>query len=124
MGTEPKVMLVEDDPSMQAVLRTLLELEGFTVIQGGDLLTAEALLAAIQTEQPDSILLDVHLRNSVNGIDLLRALRGIPGLPKTRVIMTSGMALEEECMAAGADDFLLKPFMPDELINKLRGSIA
>lgn len=117
-------MLVEDDPSMQAVLRTLLELEGFQVIQAADLLTADALLAAIQTEQPDTILLDVHLRNSVSGIDLLRTLRGFPGLPKTRVVMTSGMAMEEECMAAGADDFLLKPFMPDELITKLRGKTA
>jgi CheY-like chemotaxis protein len=121
MGTEPKVMLVEDDPSMQAVLRTLLELEGFQVFQAGDTLTAEALLAVIQAEQPDSILLDVHLRNNVNGVDLMRELRENPGLPKTRVVMTSGMAMEEECMAAGADDFLLKPFMPDELIQKLRG---
>lgn len=109
---------------MQAVLRTLLELEGFQVIQAGHLLTAEALLAAIQAEQPDTILLDVHLRNSVSGVDLLRALRGIPELPRTRVVMTSGMAMEEECMAAGADDFLLKPFMPDELIQKLRGGTA
>lgn len=121
MGTDPKVMLVEDDPSMQAVLRTLLELEGFTVIQAGDALTAEALLATIQAEQPDAILLDVHLRSNVNGVDLLRALRVMPNLPKTRVVMTSGMAMEEQCMAAGADDFLLKPFMPDELIKKLRG---
>lgn len=124
MGTDPKVMLVEDDPSMQAVLRTLLELEGFTVIQAGDVLTAEALLATIQAEQPDAILLDVHLRSNVNGVDLLREMRGIPGLPKTRVVMTSGMAMEEQCMAAGADDFLLKPFMPDELIQKLRGGTA
>ena len=109
---------------MQAVLRTLLELEGFQVIQGGDLLTAEALLEAIQSEQPDTILLDVHLKNDVSGVDLLRALRVMPNLPKTRVVMTSGMAMEAECMAAGADDFLLKPFMPDELIKKLRGGKA
>lgn len=109
---------------MQAVLRTLLELEGFQVIQGGDLLTAEALLEAIQSEQPDTILLDVHLRNDVSGVDLLRALQVMPNLPKTRVVMTSGMAMEAECMAAGADDFLLKPFMPDELIKKLRGGKA
>lgn len=121
MTSEPKVMLVEDDASMQAVLRTLLELEGFQVIQAPDLRTADDLLSTIRAELPDTILLDVHLKNNVSGVDLLRALRSDPGMPKTRVVMTSGMAVKQECIAAGADDFLLKPFMPDELIKKLRG---
>lgn len=121
MEAEPKVLLVEDDASMQAVLRTLLELEGFQVVQLADRLTTEALLLTIRTEQPDTILLDVHLKNNVSGIDLLRELRSDPDATQTRVVMTSGMAIKEQCMAAGADDFLLKPFMPDELIKKLRG---
>ena len=114
-----KVMLVEDDPSMQSLLRTLLELEGFQVSVPDNKPESE-LLAAIRAEQPDVILLDVHLRD-VSGIEVLRKLRNGDEASKTRVIMTSGMDVRDESFQAGADDFLMKPYMPSELIRKLRG---
>jgi DNA-binding response OmpR family regulator len=115
-----KVILVEDDASMQAVLRTLLEIEGFQVVTAPILQNQQELVRFIMDEKSDVILLDVYLRDS-SGIDLLRELRKDRDFAATRVIMTSGMAVKERCLAAGADGFLLKPFMPDELIEKLRG---
>ena len=114
-----RVMLVEDDPSMQSLLRTLLELEGFQVSVPGNKPESE-LLATIRAEQPDVILLDVNLRD-VSGIEVLRKLRSGEEANHTRVIMTSGMDVRDESMNAGANDFLLKPYMPSELIRKLRG---
>jgi DNA-binding response OmpR family regulator len=114
-------MLVEDDATMQAVLRTLLEIEGFTVISAADKRTEADLISAIRQEKPDSILMDVHLRNNLSGVELCKKLRAEGDIGKTRVIMTSGMDVQDQCMKAGANSFIMKPFMPDELIKKLRG---
>jgi CheY-like chemotaxis protein len=115
-----KVLLVEDDATMQAVLRTLLEIEGFTVILAPDRKGQHELVLFIKAENPDVILLDVHLRET-SGIEVLRELRQDEAFANTRVVMTSGLDVKEKCVAAGANSFLLKPYMPDELINKLRG---
>lgn len=114
-----KVMLVEDDPTMVAVLTTLLEIEGYQVSAPVNK-TLEEILEEIRSVQPDVILLDVHLRN-VSGYDVIKLVRDDRGLSEMKVVMTSGMDLKERCLAAGANTFLLKPYMPDELIEKLRG---
>jgi DNA-binding response OmpR family regulator len=115
-----KVLLVEDDATMQAVLRTLLEIEGFEVTIAPDCKGQTELVSFIKAENPDVMLLDVHLRET-SGIEVLRELRQDAAYATTRVIMTSGLDVKEKCIAAGANSFLLKPYMPDELINKLRG---
>jgi DNA-binding response OmpR family regulator len=115
-----KVLLVEDDATMQAVLRTLLEIEGFQVSIAPDRKGQKELVNFIKDENPDVMLLDVHLRET-SGIEILRELRQDAAYANTRVIMTSGLDVKEKCIAAGANSFLLKPYMPDELIKKLRG---
>ncbi|MEZ0396918.1 MAG: response regulator [Anaerolineales bacterium] len=112
-----KVLLAEDDPTMLSLLKTLLAIEGFEPVaileKHGDL------IENIRREQPQAILLDVNLGNR-DGIEIVRQIRAVPELQSVRVIMTSGLPRAEECLAAGADDFLLKPYMPDDLINRLR----
>ena len=114
-----KIMLVEDDPTMIAVLSTLLEIEGYQVIAPANK-TLDDIIQSIRSNQPDLILLDVHLRD-VSGYDVIKQVRSDPGLTGTRVVMTSGMDVKEQCLEAGANTFLLKPYMPDELIEKLKG---
>lgn len=114
-----KIMLVEDDPTMIAVLSTLLEIEGYHVIAPPNK-TLDEIVQAIRSEQPDTILLDVHLRD-VSGYDVIQQVRDDPRLNGTRVVMTSGMDVKEKCIEAGANAFLLKPYMPDELMEKLKG---
>lgn len=115
-----KVLLVEDDATMQAVLRTLLEIEGFQVVLAPDHRSLSELVTFIKGEKPDVMLLDVHVRE-VNGIDVLRELRLDSEFAATRIVMTSGLDMKEKCLAAGATSFLMKPYMPDELIKKLHG---
>lgn len=115
-----KVMLVEDDASMQSVLQTLLELEGFSVIQAPVSGTSAEIHQRIRDAQPDVLLLDVHLRG-LSGLEVLEQVRSDPTTAPIRVVMTSGMDRKHECLAGGADDFLMKPYMPDTLIQKLRG---
>ena len=72
----------------------------------------------IRNENPDAILLDVHLTYS-SGVDILTEIRANEQLKNLHVLMTSGMDLKDTCIKAGADGFLLKPYMPDELIQLL-----
>ncbi|MEB2335027.1 MAG: response regulator [Anaerolineaceae bacterium] len=112
----PKVLLVEDDQNMVALLCTLLKMEKFEVV------AAEAdadFLALVSQESPDALLMDVHL-NGLNGLDVVRALRADSRFDDLHIVMTSGLDMREECLRSGANAFLLKPFMPDDLIALLR----
>lgn len=119
----PRVMLLEDDPSMLSLLHTLLQLEHFEVVSGERESDLPALLEAIRRAQPDMILIDVHL-SQVNGLELLKRLRREADTAGIAVIMASGMDMAEECLRAGADAFVLKPFLPDELVREMRQVLA
>jgi DNA-binding response OmpR family regulator len=116
-----KVMLIEDDRTMLSLLSTLLGMEGFQVVTAGDE-SVEIIHQALKTEQPATVLLDVNLRH-LNGLDVLRDIRQDPEMDFVRVIMSSGIDYREQCIEAGAQDFILKPYMPDDLIKKIRRSL-
>ena len=111
-----KVMIIEDDPTMVSLLGTLLDMEGFQVAK---LDKFNSVLEDIEREDPDLILMDVHL-DSKDGLDILTELRQDKKLKATKVIMSSGMDKKYESTLAGADDFLMKPYMPDELIDLVK----
>jgi DNA-binding response OmpR family regulator len=115
-------MLFEDDRTMLGLLTTLLEIEGYQVAQCEGF-TEESLFHKLSIEKPDILLMDVHLRKA-NGLDILRALRLNADFHDLRIIMTSGMNLKENCLNDGANAFIMKPFMPEELINTLQKQIS
>lgn len=114
-----RVLLIEDDKTMLTLLQTLLRFEGFEALQPENDDSLEAMVSFIQQEKPALILLDVNLRQ-LNGFDLLRLIKKIPDLSGVRVLMSSGMDFSENCVKEGADGFILKPYMPDELIHQIR----
>ncbi len=77
------------------------------------------ILDNIREARPDILLLDVYLGDR-NGVDLVHEIRQEADLHNIRIIMVSGLDKTEECLAAGADKFLLKPYMPNELFELLR----
>lgn len=111
-----KIMLVEDDLTILSLLSTLLHFEGYQVTKVEDF---GNVLDEIRSEKPDLVLMDVHLEE-VDGISVLADIRKEKPLKKLKVIMSSGMDHTEECLAKGADDFILKPYMPDELIERIK----
>ena len=114
-----KVLLAEDDITMVSLLKTLLKMDGFEVVA----LQADAdVPAAVRLERPDVLLLDVHLSRQ-SGLEILEELRGSADTKDVRVVMSSGASVKEECMRRGANGFLLKPFMPDDLISILKQTI-
>ena len=109
-------MIVDDDRTMNSLLQTLLELDGFSVVlcpQG------DQVLATATAQKPDVILMDLHI-GEANGLELLREIRQHPELKSLPVVMSSGMDVEDECQAAGANAFVLKPYPPEQLSATLK----
>ncbi|MBN1146912.1 MAG: response regulator [Anaerolineales bacterium] len=113
-----KLLLIEDDVTMLALLGTLLQMEGFEIAQLESDESIERIMRTVKQEKPAAVLLDVHLRN-VNGFDLLFRIRQDKSLEGTRVIMSSGIDFSARCLQEGADGFVLKPYMPEDLIHEI-----
>jgi len=111
-----KILLAEDDPTMISLLKTLLKMEGFEVVA---LDVYSDVTEAVQREMPDTLLMDVHLGGQ-NGLQILESIRRNDDLANIRIVMTSGLNMKDECISRGASAFLLKPFMPDDLISVLK----
>jgi DNA-binding response OmpR family regulator len=111
-----KVLLAEDDSTMVSLLKTLLNMEGFDVVA---LDIHSDVAAAVEKERPHALFMDVHLAGK-NGMQILESIRGNQKNSNVRIIMTSGMNMKDECISRGADAFLLKPFMPDDLLKALQ----
>jgi DNA-binding response OmpR family regulator len=110
-----KVMLIEDDRTMLSLLGTLLQIEGFQVVMAADQKMNE-IFTQLSQEQPDIALLDVNLRQG-SGLDLLQHIRQDETLNHVRILMSSGIDYRDQCLEKGADSFILKPYMPEDLIN-------
>lgn len=111
-----KVLLAEDDKTMVSLLKTLLNMEGFEV-RALDI--DSDVPAEVQREKPHALFMDVHLGGQ-SGMEILEVIRRQQDLADVRIVMTSGLNVKEECINRGANAFLLKPFMPDDLIKALK----
>jgi CheY-like chemotaxis protein len=117
-----KVLLIDDDPKILLLQKTYLEIEGFDVAHF-DGASLDALNDILNRDRPDIILMDVNLRH-INGFTLLRNIRQSESYKSIPIVMTSGMDMGLRCQQEGANAFLLKPYMPDELTRLLRSFLA
>jgi CheY-like chemotaxis protein len=115
----PKVMIVDDDRTMVSLLKILLEMDGFDVV---NVTNGRDFLPKVREEKPDIVLLDVFLTN-MDGKELVAEVRKSEDLSDLKVVMTSGMELAEQCANAGADAFLLKPYTPEQLMKVLQDNL-
>ncbi|MBI2709352.1 MAG: response regulator [Actinobacteria bacterium] len=114
----PKILVVEDDPVILDLLVMSFELEGWTVVRASD--GAEG-LAVARAERPDAVVTDVMMPVH-SGLDLLADLRGDADLASIPVVVLSARALDRDVeagFAAGADDYVTKPFEPDDLLERV-----
>ena len=111
-----RILVIDDEPRVRQVVSAYLEREGFRVDQAGDAAEARALLAGLP---PDLIVLDVMFPGA-SGLDLLAEIRADSELP---VILLTARAEEVDRVAgleSGADDYIVKPFSPRELVARVR----
>lgn len=115
-----RILIADDDKVMLGLLKTLMEMEGNEVVA---VTRPEDIVPAARAEEMALILMDYHLAGG-NSMDALRTLKSDAALKEVPVLVTSGMDRELECKKAGAEDFILKPFRPNELLDRISAMIA
>ncbi len=111
-----RILVVDDEPKIAQIARDYLEHAGFQVHLAGDGQTA---LAAWQAEKPDLVVLDLGLPR-LDGLDVAREIRRAAATP---IIMLTARGEESDKLVGlelGADDYIVKPFSPKELVARVR----
>jgi len=119
---KPMVLIVEDEAPLVTLLRYNLEKEGFAVCSAGD---GEEALLQISENKPDAVLLDWMLP-LVSGLEVRRQIRRAPQSRSLPIILLTARGEEADRVRgldSGADDYIVKPFSPSELVARLRAVI-
>lgn len=114
------VVIVEDDATMRALLKTLLEIEGYQAFPL-DGTSFDDVFDVLKKYAPAVLLMDVHLKGG-DSLEILNKIKSDKNLSNVKILMTSGEDLKILCVTHGADGFLLKPYMPDTLLNWLKNN--
>ena len=118
-GGRGRVLVVDDDPALAEMLTIVLRTEGFDsrVCSTGD-----GALAAFRDFRPDVVLLDLMLPGK-DGIDVCREIRADSGVPIVMLTAKSDTVDIVLGLESGADDYVVKPFKPKELIARIRARV-
>jgi DNA-binding response OmpR family regulator len=111
-----KIFVVDDEPQIVKVLKAYLENAGFQVVTASD---GKAALLTFQREKPDFMILDLNLPG-MDGLDICRAVRHESNIP---ILMLTARVEEADRLIGlelGADDYVVKPFSPREVVARVR----
>ena len=114
-----KILIVEDHSDIRKLLRMTLEFDDFDIHEAG---TGDAGWLLARELQPDIVLLDVMMPGTLNGLDVCRRIKEDRELRHTKVVMLTarGQASDKEAgLAAGADDYLMKPFSTLQVLETI-----
>jgi two-component system, OmpR family, alkaline phosphatase synthesis response regulator PhoP len=110
------ILVVEDEPQIAALVRDYLEHAGFAVLVAGD---GAAALATFRARRPDALVLDLGLPR-VDGLDVVRAIRRDSTVPIVILTARGDETDRVTGLELGADDYVVKPFSPKELVARIR----
>lgn len=116
---KPKILVIEDEPDILEVIQYNLEREGAKVITCRN---GEQGLSRIRTDNPDLVVLDLMLPG-MDGIDVCRAIRLESGVPIVMLTAKNDTIDVVVGLESGADDYIVKPFKPKELVARLRARV-
>ncbi len=114
--TEQQILVVEDEPSIAEVVALYLQRAGYGVEMARD---GQQAMRSVEARPPDLVVLDLMLPG-MDGLSLTRWLRGRSDVP---IIMLTARREEADRIAGletGADDYMIKPFSPQELVSRVR----
>jgi DNA-binding response OmpR family regulator len=112
------IAILEDDKTMGHLLKTLLEIEGYQVHVFEEFATSQ-IISNLNGLLPVISLIDLHLHD-IDGLEIIKEIRLDQKLQDIFIIATSGSEMKDLAISAGADHFLLKPYMPDELLSQIK----
>lgn len=113
-----KILICDDDPLLLELMEFRLQAKGYEVVKAVD--GAQA-LSLVGVEQPDIVVLDAMMPKS-DGFEVLARIKNDPELSAIPVVMLTARKGEKDIVSAlekGADDYLVKPFIPEELLARL-----
>ena len=119
----PKILIAEDEPDIRDLVAFTLRFAGYEVVAANN---GEEAVQVASREFPDLILLDVRMPR-MTGYDACRAIKANPELKDIPVVFLSAKGQESEIQTgldAGAEEYLLKPFAPDQLTDRVRAILA
>lgn len=114
-----RLLVVDDDLALAEMLGIVLQSEGFDVTHVAD---GSAAVAAFRDSRPDLVLLDVMLPG-MDGIEICRRIRAESGVPIVMLTARTDTVDVVVGLESGADDYVLKPFKPQELIARVRARL-
>lgn len=123
-GWRPTILVIDDDPDLQKLIRTFFTMEGFQTRAAFK--RDDIVIALRQQPSPDLVLLDVQLPDA-NGFDVLAKMRQHPVLKQMPVIMLTAEATREAVLRGlqgGADGYVTKPFEPDLLVGAVKAVLG
>ena len=121
MSDKKKVLIVDDSGYMRQVIRRHLESKGFEVT--GEAADGNEVVTMAETLKPDLITMDLSMKN-LGGIEATKLVK--KALPEAKVLVVSALGESrfiKEAVAAGAHDFIIKPFTEDRLISSVRSAL-
>jgi two-component system KDP operon response regulator KdpE len=113
-GNKVVLLVVEDEQRILRFMNIALRAAGYRVLTAT---AGEQALELVQSEKPDMMLLDVFLPG-MNGLEALRKLRTFSRLPV--IVISARESLGPEALQLGANEFIAKPFKPEDLIQRIR----
>ena len=118
-----KILFIEDEVDIVTLMQARLVSQGYQMLSAFD---GEEGLKMVQEEKPDLILLD-KIMPKMDGLEVCQRLKSDPKTKDIPIIIVSasgGKDLPERCQAARADDLIIKPFEPEELLSKIKKFIG
>lgn len=118
-----KILVIEDTEDNRQILRDLLGMAGYDMIEAHD--GAEGVVKAAE-HRPDLILMDIQMP-VMDGYEATRRIKADPSLTAIPIIAVTSYALsgdEDKARAAGCDDYIAKPYSPRQMLAKVRGIVG
>ncbi len=119
MTEKRKILVVDDNKELRMLISLTLEFSQCELLEADSAVSG---LEMLRAHQPDIILLDVMMPGEVDGLGLCRIIRDDESLKHIKIIMLSAKGQQKDVqmgLEAGADDYVVKPFSPSELMQKL-----
>jgi CheY-like chemotaxis protein len=118
-----RILVVDDDPGFLLICRSILEAEGYQVLEATN---GSKALEMVRQERPDLVLLDVMMSTTLEGVDVSKEMKADPGLKGVPVVMISSIATSEYASAFPDDEripidaWITKPIQPEVLLKTIK----